>query len=56
MNKIIFLDIDGVLNDINDMKENIKISRIIYNRAYSYLTWDYEQKKNILVLIFLLKK
>ena len=29
MNKIIFLDIDGVLNDIYDMISNINISRKI---------------------------
>ncbi len=36
MNKIIFLDIDGVLNDIYDMISNINISRKIYNNVYKF--------------------
>ena len=32
MDRIIFLDIDGVLNDIDDMMNNIDISKRIYNR------------------------
>ena len=56
MNKIIFLDIDGVLNDINDMKENIKISRIIYNIANPYLNRNYEQKKEYTSINFSFEK
>lgn len=54
MNKIIFLDIDGVLNDINDMKNNISISRKIFNKAYHKL--DYAKEKEYISLNFSLEK
>ena len=56
MDRIIFLDIDGVLNDINDMMNNIGISKRIYNRGYPNLKNDMNRIRNILGLIFLLKK
>lgn len=56
MNKIIFLDIDGVLNDINDMIDNIHISRVIYNKTGSYLDWNYEQRKEYMGFSFSFEK
>ena len=44
MNKIIFLDIDGVLNDIYDMISNINISRKIYNNVYPNRNYELEKK------------
>ena len=43
MDRIIFLDIDGVLNDINDMKNDIALTRRLYNMAYPNLGEDYDQ-------------
>lgn len=43
INNIIFLDIDGVLNDINDMKNDIALTRRLYNMAYPNLGEDYDQ-------------
>ena len=44
MNKIIFLDIDGVLNDIYDIISNINISRKIYNNVYPNRNYELEKK------------
>ena len=54
MNKIIFLDIDGVLNDINDMKNNIGISKKLFSRFYPKL--DYDKEKEYTSLNFSLEK
>ncbi|MGM9881970.1 MAG: hypothetical protein ACI31S_03925 [Bacilli bacterium] len=54
MNKIIFLDIDGVLNDIYDMISNINISRKIYNNVY--LDRNYEQEKKYISINFSFEK
>ena len=54
MNKIIFLDIDGVLNDIYDMISNINISRKIYNNVYP--NRNYEQEKKYISINFSFEK
>lgn len=54
MNKIIFLDIDGVLNDINDMKNNIGISKKLFSKAYPKL--DYDKEIEYIGLNFFLEK
>lgn len=54
MNKIIFLDIDGVLNDINDMKNNIGITKKLFSRVYPKL--DYDKKIEYISLNFSIEK
>ena len=56
MDRIIFLDIDGVLNDIDDMMNNIGISKRIYNRGYPNLKNDYEQNKKYIGFNFSFEK
>ena len=50
------IDIDGVLNDINDMMNNIGISKRIYNRGYPNLKNDYEQNKKYIEFNFSFEK
>lgn len=56
MDRIIFLDIDGVLNDINDMKNDIALTRRLYNMAYPNLGEDYDQMIRYIGISFSFEK